>query len=194
MYKIISITNRKLCKDFYSQINKITAAGVNTVILREKDIPEYEYEKIAAEVIKICSKNKAVCILHSFISVAERLNHRYIHLPMDILKNNAPVLKGFDLVGASCHSVEEAVDAESLGANYITASHIYATDCKKGLEPKGTVFLADVCRSVNIPVYALGGITIQRMPEVMECGAAGGCIMSGLMTCDNAGAFLRGEI
>ena len=80
----------------------------------------------------------------------------------------------------------------------MTAGHIFATDCKKGLPPRGLDFLKNVCDAVEIPVYAIGGINIAssddstaynampdisvpRLAEVMECGAAGGCIMSGMM-------------
>ena len=86
----------------------------------------------------------------------------------------------------------------------MTAGHIFATDCKKGLPPRGLDFLKNVCDAVGIPVYAIGGINIAssddstasdapsaydampdinvpRLSGVMECGAAGGCIMSGMM-------------
>ena len=86
----------------------------------------------------------------------------------------------------------------------MTAGHIFATDCKKGLPPRGLDFLKNVCDAVEIPVYAIGGINIAssgdstasdapstydavpdisvpRLADVMECGAAGGCIMSGMM-------------
>lgn len=86
-------------------------------------------------------------------------------------------------IGCSVHSVEEAIEAKRLGAAYITAGHIYATDCKKGLAPRGLGFLKDVCQSVSIPVYAIGGIGIDdgRRQEVKEYGAQGSCIMSAMM-------------
>ena len=92
-------------------------------------------------------------------------------------------LGGFRQIGSSVHSVEDALKAESLGADYLTAGHIYTTDCKKGLPPRGLVFLEEVCRRVSIPVYAIGGIKIneKQLQEVMDCGAKGGCIMSGMM-------------
>ena len=79
--------------------------------------------------------------------------------------------------------MEDARKAQRLGATYITAGHIYTTDCKKGLPPRGTDFLQDVCRAVNIPVYAIGGIKPDKtqLAEIQECGASGGCIMSGMM-------------
>ena len=85
-------------------------------------------------------------------------------------------------IGVSTHSVEDAILAEQQGAGYITAGHVFATDCKKGLPPRGLAFLHEVCQAVSIPVYAIGGITEENMSPCMEQGAAGGCMMSGYMT------------
>ena len=54
------------------------------IILREKDLPETEYEKLAGEVLKICRKYDQLCMLHLFTDVARRLDHPYIHLPMQL--------------------------------------------------------------------------------------------------------------
>jgi thiamine-phosphate pyrophosphorylase len=85
------------------------------------------------------------------------------------------------LIGASCHSVEEALEAENLHCSYITAGHIFSTDCKKGVAPRGLNFLSDVCNNVSIPVYAIGGINQSNMKAVQNAGANGVCIMSGFM-------------
>ena len=69
-----------------------------------------------------------------------------------------------------------------LGASYVTGGHIFATDCKKGVPPRGLDFLKAVCSSVNIPVYAIGGINGDNINSVLNAGASGACIMSGLMT------------
>ena len=87
------------------------------------------------------------------------------------------------ILGCSVHSVEDAIEAEKLGASYLTAGHIFATDCKRGLPPRGMEFLKQVCETVNIPVYAIGGIGLNdgKIDSVCECGAAGACIMSAFM-------------
>ncbi len=96
---------------------------------------------------------------------------------------NSEKLSDFLAVGCSIHSVEEAKEAQKLGATYLTAGHIYTTDCKKGLPPRGLDFLREVCNAVTIPVYAIGGIHAGtgQILEVMECGASGACIMSEMM-------------
>ena len=90
---------------------------------------------------------------------------------------------GWTDVELSEKGVEEAKEAEGLGASYLTAGHIYATDCKKGLPPRGLTFLEKICRNTTIPVYAIGGIglTDGRIEEVIRCGARGACIMSEVM-------------
>lgn len=191
MYKLLSITNRHLCKnDFLTQIQNIcTLNEKNTVVksvsivLREKDLSENDYKKLAAEVLKVCRKNNTECILHTYYKAAKELNCRKIHLPLHVLKSDPTIYKEFDEVGVSIHSVNEAIEAMDLGATYITAGHIFATDCKKGVPPRGLDFLSSVCSSVNIPVYAIGGISPVNAQKAIDAGAEGVCIMSGLMTC-----------
>jgi thiamine-phosphate pyrophosphorylase len=96
-------------------------------------------------------------------------------------EENLKARNSFRYLGASCHSVEDAVKAERLGCTYITAGHIFATDCKKGVPPRGLEFLKEVCESIDIPVYAIGGINSENMNLTIEAGAKGVCIMSGFM-------------
>jgi len=96
------------------------------------------------------------------------------------------------MLGASCHSLEEAKEAVELGCTYLIAGHIFATDCKKGLPGRGTEFLQSVCESVQVPVYAIGGISGENMTLVRKAGAKGGCVMSGWMQCDNVKEYLAG--
>ena len=182
MYKIISVSNRALCGDFKKRIKEITRMGID-VILREKDLSETEYEALAKELM--CPQ----LIMHTFADSAKRLGCGRIHLPMSVLRKTD--LSGFETVGASVHSSEEAAEAQALGASYITAGHIFSTDCKKGVPPRGTEFLRKVVNSVSIPVYAIGGINAENTEKVLEAGAQGICVMSGLMQCENAEKYLK---
>lgn len=188
MYNLICITNRHLCNnDFLEQIENICMAsrGNFKIILREKDLSEEEYEHLADQVLKICHKYNVECVLHTYYNVAKRLKVNKIHLPLNILKNKSEIVRDFQAVGVSIHSREEAEEAERLGAKYITAGHIFNTDCKKGLPGRGLQFLKDVVQAVNIPVYAIGGISSSNIEQVIESGAYGACIMSGFMQAEN---------
>lgn len=193
MYKLLAITNRHLCNnDFLEQIQGICTlnqknTGIKSVsiVLREKDLSEDDYKELAVKVLKICKKNNTECILHTYYKVAKELNLKKIHLPLHVLKSNMNICKEFDEVGVSIHSVSEAIEAVNLGATYITAGHIFATECKKDIPPRGLSFLSSVCSSVNVPVYAIGGISSVNAQKAINAGADGICIMSGLMTCKN---------
>ena len=193
MSDIICVTNRKLCGgDFLTQIDRIAAARPKAIILREKDLSPEEYRELAEKVMSICERRGTMCILHSFTEIALELGAENIHLPLRKLSGAPDSIRGkFKLIGCSCHSAEEAVNARDMGASYITAGHVFATDCKKGLPPRGLDFLREVCSSVSIPVYAIGGISPENMDIVRAAGAAGGCIMSGLMRCSDPAAYLR---
>ena len=186
-FKVIAITNRHIAKiPLASQVDRLCSNGIDTFILREKDLTEKEYRELAEQVISVCEKHSADCILHTFWKVAAELGHKKIHLPLFILERDYEKIKnaGFDTIGCSCHSIEEAVKAVNLGATYITASHIYPTDCKKGLAPRGLEFLKNICDHMEIPVYALGGLKTDcsQFEELALAGADGACLMSGLMT------------
>lgn len=185
MSDLICITNRKLCSNNFSdQIEMIASAHPKAIVLREKDLSEKEYEQLARQVMQICQKHGTQCILHSFSNVAIALGAVAVHMPLPLLQKMTPQEKShFQIIGASCHSLEEAKEAQDLGCTYITAGHIFLTDCKKGLPGRGLPFLEEICKTVRIPVYAIGGISSQNMESVRKTGAAGACIMSGFMRC-----------
>lgn len=182
MYKTIFVTNRHLTDHFWEQFQKVIESGVSAVILREKDLSEQEYEALARDAIEICDAKGIPLYLHTYTETAKHLNCQQIHLPLSrFLQMDESEKNAFREIGVSIHSVKEAIKAEQAGAAYVTAGHIFPTDCKKGLEPRGLAFLSEVCRSVTIPVYAIGGITKENAASCISAGAAGICLMSSLM-------------
>jgi thiamine-phosphate diphosphorylase len=181
--KILVVTNRRLCQEnFFNRIEKLAKTAIDGIILREKDLSESQYEALAKEVLTICRRYGKECILHSFPDVALRLEATKIHLP---LRKAAECmnLDCFKKVGISIHSVEEAKEAQALGATYVTAGHIFATDCKQCLSPRGLSFVKAVRAVAPIPVFAIGGINENNLVAVLGAGADGACFMSSMMTC-----------
>ena len=193
MYNLLAITNRHLCyNNFLDQIEKICKLQDNiSIVLREKDLPQDQYKTLANKVLKICSQYNKDCILHTYYDIAKELQCDKIHVPLYILKDNPYLSKEFSILGVSIHSVDEAKEAEALGATYITAGHIFKTNCKKGIPGRGLNFLVQVINSVSIPVYGIGGISQDNIKKVINTGAYGACIMSGLMSIDNPKIFFN---
>ena len=146
-----------------------------------------------AKVARIAHKGGKKCLAHGRIalSVMSELGADGIHLPLDVLREwraasgrrSAPQAGAVPLVGASAHSAAEIAEAVALGADYATLSPIFATDCKPGAAPLGTAALAAACKESTIPIFALGGIGMDKLDACIEAGAAGCCIMSELMRC-----------
>lgn len=192
------VTDRSLCGDrFLQQMEAVAGSGVDAVILREKDLPERDYEKLALDVRRLCRTYDAAFAVHHFPEVARRMGCRRLHLPMEDLRSLAGQSRNtgahplFLILGASVHSPEEAAEAEALGASYVTAGHVFATDCKAGLEPRGLEFLRRTVETVSIPVLAIGGIAPDNIRLVRQAGAAGACIMSGFMKAEDPAALVR---
>lgn len=203
----IAVTNRSLAaRPYEEQIVRICRFRPAAVIVREKDLPEEEYARLAGKVLTICRRYGVRCIYHTYPEAARAAGVKKIHLPLPLLRQYAQYANRADLqpadsrrpdmpdgtrtplsffttVGTSVHSREEAAEALRLGATYLTAGHIYSTDCKKGVPPRGLSFLKEICRMSPAPVYAIGGIQLGtgQLTEVLSCGAAGGCIMSEMM-------------
>ncbi|OUQ60421.1 hypothetical protein B5E58_00705 [Tyzzerella sp. An114] len=183
---IISVSQRSIsCENFLDRVEKIAKGQPDFFILREKDMSNNDYENLARECFDICNKYKTKFSINSNIDCAKKIGIKNIHLPFNILCENYSNLSCFDNIGVSVHSFDEAVKAESMGATYIIAGHIYNTDCKKGLEGRGLLYLENICKSVNIPVCGIGGITKERISDVISTGAEGIAIMSEFMKCEN---------
>lgn len=184
--KFLCVTNRKLCPyDFIARIHTIAKQHPHRILLREKDLDASAYRTLAQRSAEICRREGAALVIHSQLAVAKELGIERVHLPFSAFLSQKEQIKGMKEVGVSVHTVEEAVAAQTLGAHYLIAGHIYATDCKKGLPPRGISFLKEIVSAVDIPVFPIGGITPDCLNEIQSSGAQGFCIMSPLMTCDS---------
>ena len=190
---IACITNRRLVKgDFLAQIERVAAMEMaDWIIVREKDLRSEEYRMLFAKVARIVHKGGKKCLAHGRIAlgVMSELGADGLHLPLDVLREwraasgrrSAPQAGVVQLVGTSAHSAAELAEAAALGADYATLSPVFATACKPGAAPLGTAALAAACRESPLPVFALGGIGMDKLDTCIEAGAAGCCMMSELM-------------
>lgn len=191
--KTICITNRLLCKnDFFEQIQNICKQNLYALILREKDLDDKTYEEFAVKCNDICNKNNVLFFINTKINVAKKLKIKNIQVSFKDFLNNKDILSSFNNVAVSVHSLEEAKMAEDWKSRrledrkirknlFLIAGHIFETDCKKGLEPRGIEFLKEICANVEIPVFAIGGINEHTIKQLQDINIEGVCLMSELM-------------
>lgn len=183
----IVITNRHLVQgDFLKQLEKVTKLHPHALILREKDLTDDAYESLAKKVFDLCKRKNITCFLHTKIEIARKIGCKNIHLSIPVLKGLSETEKkalteDFCEISISCHSMEDVEAAMAGGATQIILGTIFETECKKGVLGKGVEFVREICQKCPLPVYAIGGMNLQRLHLVIDAGAAGCCMMSGFM-------------
>ncbi|MGA3322998.1 MAG: thiamine phosphate synthase [Terriglobia bacterium] len=153
------------------------AAGVDWVQVREMDLPARSLLALTeAAVERARGQGRTYVMVNDRLDVALAAKAPGVHLgtrsmSADLVRRLAP--REF-VVGVSCHSLEEALAAQAAGANYILLGPIFATPSKLPYGPPlGLVKLREVTLQISIPVFALGGITLDRVALCRQNGAAG---------------------
>ena len=194
--KTICITNRLLCdNDFFEQIKLICKENLYALILREKDLDDKTYEEFAVKCNDICKENNVLFFINSKINIAQKLNIKNIQVSFEDFVTDKEILNSFDTVAVSVHSLSEALTIQKFVEEtpqniFLIAGHIFETDCKKGLDPRGTEFLEEICANVEIPVFAIGGINQNTIKQLKGINIEGVCSMSTFMK-KSPGDFLK---
>ena len=163
-------------------------AGVDWIQIREKNLPGrqlVELTRAAVRETREAQPGRARILVNDRLDVALAAGADGVHLggsSMPVAEVTAWLrrerarlgIAADLLIGRSCHSIEEARQAEHDGASYVIFGPVFATPSKAQYgPPQGVKRLADVCRALRIPVLAIGGVTIENAPECLRAGAAG---------------------
>jgi thiamine-phosphate pyrophosphorylase len=165
------------------RIRAAIEAGVDWIQIREKDLSGGALLALARKAVEIRAHAGSATriIVNDRVEVALAAGVDGVHLGADALPVSAVVdwrrqgdfPSGFS-IGTSCHSVKDAQAAQAAGADYVFCGPVFYTPSKKMFgAPQGVGCLADVCRAVNIPVLAVGGIKEKDAPECLRSGASG---------------------
>jgi len=162
------------------QIRNAAAAGIDWIQIREKNLETRALADLVRLAVAASRETGAKILVNDRMDVALASGAVGVHLgetslPVETVaewrrSSGRPEF----LIGASCHSLEAAQKAESFGANYIFFGPVFATPSKAAFgAPQGIEWLRKVCRSVRLPVLAIGGITVENAHACFTVGAAG---------------------
>jgi thiamine-phosphate pyrophosphorylase len=175
-------------RDLVVVVVECLAAGLPAVQVREKDLGAADLAVLCRRLLEPARAVGAMLVVNDRVDVAlavgaGAVQRTHASLPVDDIR----AIAGRRLrIGASVHSLQDAVDAELEGADWVTYGPVYETPSKRPYgPPQGLARLADVARGLRIPVIAIGGITPERVKDVREAGARGVAVISSILAADS---------
>lgn len=183
------VTDRTAClgRPLEQVAARAVEAGVGLVQLREKDLPARELLELGRSLLGPVRARGAALVVNDRLDVALALGADGVHLgggslPVDEARR---VVGNRMLVGASVHSLAEAVRAEGDGADYLVLGTIFETRSHPGVRPAGPALVSKVAEAVRIPIVAIGGIVSGNAPSVMAAGASGVAVITAIQSAED---------
>ena len=175
---IIMVSDRRREPDRLLERVRIAARnGISIIQLRERELNDADLLELAKAVTTETAGTGASTVINDRLDIALAAGADGVHLPAsapDCRRLRAAAPPGF-LVGRSVHSIQEAAAAEAEGGcDYLVFGTVFPSVSKPADHAvAGVTALAEVCAAVMLPVVAIGGITVARLPDVVRAGAAG---------------------
>jgi thiamine-phosphate diphosphorylase len=190
------ITDRKACVLTYEDmILRSLKAGVTWIQYRDKERSRREVYEESLKLRRSTKDFNAVFIINDYSDIASAVGADGVHLGQDDLPiREARKIMGEDkIIGISTHSLEQAMDAERDGADYIGFGPIFHTITKDAGSAKGVEMLYEIKKQVHLPVVAIGGIKLENIRLVLGAGADAVAVASAISRGDieqNVRSFL----
>lgn len=179
--KLYVITDRRLKPEIES-VREALEGGATSIQLRIKNASTREMIKIGKRIRELTKEYDALYFVDDRLDVTLATNADGVQLgpedmPISLAREIAPNL----IIGASVYSLEEALQAEKEGADYLGAGSVFLTPTKAGVRVIGVEGLRKIVESVKIPVVAIGGINHKNARDVLKTGVDGIAIISAIM-------------
>jgi thiamine-phosphate pyrophosphorylase len=191
-FRLLLVTDRSLVhgRSLESVLQESVDAGVQAIQLRERDFPTRQLLSLARQIHEMTRDRAVPLIINDRVDMAVALDLDGVHLrasslPVSVARR---VVGHHRLIGVSAHSVTEVRQAGRDGADYVILGPIFETPSKRAFgAPLGLAVLADACRHTSVPVFAIGGITCERIESVRGAGAFGVAMIGGILGQANVG-------
>jgi thiamine-phosphate pyrophosphorylase len=170
-------------RDAMLAAQQVIRAGVKVIQLRDKTLPKKLLITLAEKLQKLCKENNVLFIMNDYLDVALAVQADGLHIGQEDLPFNVArkLLPAGAILGCSVLTVEQALEAESAGADYIAVGAIYPTASKENIGVVGLTALEQVKKAARTPVVAIGGINRENAREVVRAGADCLCVISAVL-------------
>ena len=177
----------------FDAVEEALKAGVTLVQYREKNGMGKDMLEKARRLKALCHRYNVPLLVNDRLDIALLSGADGVHLGQDdIPVAEARRLTGEEfIIGATAHNVQEALAAEAAGADYLGCGAVFATATKKDTVPLGLQGLREIRKAVRIPIVGIAGVTAENYPQVMETGADGAAVVSGILGADDITETVR---
>lgn len=187
--KLYAVTDRSWLGTgrLYDAVDSALRGGATCIQLREKALPNDAFETLALELKDLCHRFGVPLIINDNVQVAIRIKADGVHIGQhDMSASAARALIGKGMIlGLSAQTVQQAIDAEKAGADYLGVGAVFPTDTKKDADAVSYETLQQICKAVSIPVVAIGGINVHHLSALKGSGIAGVAVVSALFAQTN---------
>ena len=196
MLRLYLITDRSWLdgRSLEDQVDAALEAGATCLQLREKHLEEEAFLAQAVRIKEIAHRHGVPLIINDNLRVALESGADGLHVGQgDLQAQRARALLGPEkILGVSARTVEQALAAQAAGADYLGVGAVFPTSTKPEAAEVPWETLGEICRAVEIPVVAIGGITAQRLPQLAGTGIAGAAVISAVFAQPDIPAAVRG--
>lgn len=177
----------------YQQVEKALKGGTTFIQLREKELSQEKFLEEAGELKKLCKEYQVPFVINDNVEIALAVDADGVHVGQsDMEAGDVRRKLGEDkIIGVSAQTVEQAVLAEKRGADYLGVGAVFPTGSKDDAEEVSYETLKEICKAVNIPVIAIGGINKENVSELSESGICGIAVISAIFAQDDIAGAAR---
>lgn len=160
----------------YEQVEKALKGGATFIQLREKELDEEHFMEEAVALKELCHKYHVPFVINDNVRIAKDMDADGVHVGQSDMEAD-DVRK---ILGVSAQTVEQAVLAEKMGADYLGVGAVFSTSTKKDAADASKETLKAICEAVNIPVIAIGGIGADNILSLQGSGICGIAVVSAI--------------
>lgn len=169
--------------------HELCQGGADVIQFRAKETPLSIVRRLSMEVIRVTRDFDIPLVINDYPDIAIEIGAAAFHLGQEDLahrkKSNALLNPALLQTGLSTHRPEEAVQAVSMGVDYIGVGPVFPTPTKPQAKPVTLEYVRWAAANLSIPWFAIGGITLENLSQVMEAGASRVCVVSGILRAPN---------
>jgi len=180
------IADRKMCrgKNLVEIVSQAIQGGAQMIQCRDKESDDRDFVGLASQLRDVCRNENVPFIVNDRVDVARQINADGVHVGDEDLsvREARNVLSPDKIIGKTARTVQDAIDAEREGADYVGLGPVFPTDSKQIDGPIGLDIVRAASEILKIPIFAIGGINLSNLDQLLEAGGRRIAVISAVVS------------